>query len=61
MESNGVKIGFHIHEYTAIKNEYVILCCKSWGLKLDTPGLALEKAQDYIDEFLSNTGYAYIA
>ena len=61
IESKGVKIGFHIHEYKAIKKDFVILCCEACGLELATPGLALERAQEFIDEFLSNTGYAYRA
>jgi hypothetical protein len=61
IESKGVKIEFHIHEYKAVKKEYVILHCAGCGDNIVLPGLALEKAQEYIDEFYKNTGYAYIA
>jgi len=60
IESKGVKISFHIHEYKAIQNEYVILVCEGCGNNIDVPGLAIEKAQEYISEFYQNTGYAYI-
>jgi hypothetical protein len=61
IESKGIKIGFHIHSFTAIKVGYVILTCESCGLRLDVPGLAPENAEGYINEFFSNTGYAFIA
>jgi len=61
IESKGVKIAFHVHLYVAQKREYVALVCQECGSKLDAPGLALEKADAYIEEFLRNTGYAYIA
>ena len=61
IESKGMKISFHIHEYKAIKKEYVTLHCEGCGDNMVLPGLALEKAQEYIDEFYKNTGYAYIA
>jgi hypothetical protein len=60
IESKGIKIGFHVHNYKVTKKEYVILICESCGLKWDIPGLALDDAQEYINEFLDNTGYAYI-
>ena len=59
LESKGVKIAFHVHEYKATKEEYVTLVCEGCGDKLVFPGLSLDEAQDYIDEFLSNMGYAY--
>lgn len=61
IESKGVKILFHIHEYKATKNEYVILRCEGCGDSIHIPGLPLEKAEQYINEFFKNTGYAYIA
>jgi len=60
IESKGVKIKFHIHEYIAVRKEHVILVCESCGNKVDVPGLAIEKAQEYISEFYQNTGTAYI-
>ncbi len=45
IESKGVKISFHMHKYEA----------------LDVPGLSIDDAQAYIDQYFSNTGYAYIA
>ena len=60
IESKGVKILFHIHEYTAIRKEYVILHCEGYGENIHIPGL-LEEAEQYINEFFKNTGYAYIA
>jgi hypothetical protein len=60
LKSQGVKIAFHIHEYVAIKKEYVILVCNGCGNKLHAPGLAMENAQEYIDTFQSNMGYAYL-
>jgi len=59
IESKGVKIMFHIHEYKALIEEYVILYCEGCGSRLHVPGLALEKANDYIEEFFKNTGFAY--
>ena len=61
IESRGVKIDFHIHEYKAIKKEFVILQCEGCGDSIHIPALPLDKAQEYIDEFYQNTGYAYIA
>ena len=60
LESKGVKIAFHIHEYKPVKKDYVTLVCEQCGNKLVFPGLPLDKAQVYIDEFYENTGYAYI-
>jgi len=60
IESKGVKIMFHIHEYKVLKKDYVILHCEGCGSKLDTPGLSSDDAEAYIDQYFSNTGYAYI-
>ncbi len=56
----GVKIGFHIHEYRALQEDFVILYCEGCGLRLTAPGLSIDEAQVYIDQFFENTGYAYI-
>ncbi len=61
LESKGVKIAFHVHEYKATKEEYVILYCEGCRSRFDAPGLRLEDAEQYIKEFLANTGYAYVA
>jgi hypothetical protein len=61
LESRGVKIAFHIHQYKATREEYVILRCEGCGVRLHTPGLRLEEAEQYIEEFLTNTGYAYVS
>ena len=61
IESKGVHISFHIHEYIAIKKDHVILHCEGCGINLDAPGLPLEDAGKYIDECFVNTGYAYIS
>ena len=61
IESKGVKISFHIHQYKAIKKDYVILQCEGCRENIDVPGLPMEKARAYIEEFYKNTGYAYIA
>ena len=57
--SKGVTISFHVHQYKAIRKEHVILVCESCKDHIDVPGLALEKAEEYINEFFQNTGYAY--
>ena len=57
----GVKIGFHTHMYQALKEDFVILYCEGCGLRLTAPGLSIDEAQAYIDQFFENTGYAYIA
>jgi 5-methylcytosine-specific restriction endonuclease McrA len=61
IESKGVKIQFHIHEYKALKKDNVILFCEHCGDKWDVPGLSMNEAQAYINQFFVNTGYAYIA
>ena len=61
IESKGVNIAFHIHEYIALKKDHVILHCQSCGINIDVPGLSLEKASEYIDEYFLHTGYAYIS
>lgn len=61
IESKGMKISFHIHKYEALREDYVILYCEGCGLRLDVPGLAIDEAKAYIDQYFSNTGYAYIA
>lgn|GEM_PF-2112482 len=61
LESKGIKIAFHVHGYKATKEEYVILYCEGCRSRLDVPGLRLEDAEQYIKEFFTNTGYAYIA
>ena len=60
IESKGVKIGFHIHKFQAIRKDHVILYCEGCGVAWDIPGLSLDAAQAYIDEFFANTGYAYV-
>jgi hypothetical protein len=60
IESKGVKIYFHIHKYQAIKKDYVILYCQDCRNRLDVPGLSLDDAQKYIDEYFTNIGYAYV-
>jgi hypothetical protein len=60
IESKGVKIHFHIHKYQAIKKDYVVLYCKDCENSLDVPGLSLDDAQKYIDQYFANTGYAYV-
>ena len=61
IESKGVKILFHIHKYRAWKEDYVILYCEGCGDKLDVPGLSMNDAESYIEQYFVNTGYAYIA
>jgi hypothetical protein len=61
IESKGIKVGFHIHQYKALKEDFVILCCEGCGLRLTTPGLSMDDAEAYIDQFFVNTGFAYIA
>jgi hypothetical protein len=61
IESKGVKISFHIHQYTARIKDYVILCCDSCGTTLDVPGLSMDDAQEYIDRYFSNTEFAFAA
>jgi hypothetical protein len=61
IESKGVKIQFHIHEYRAIAEGYVILHCEGCGSRWTVPGLSFDDAQAYINEFWTNTGYAYAA
>jgi hypothetical protein len=56
-----VKIAFHVHEYIPIKKEYVIVHCEGCGENIHIPGLPIEDANAYIEQFFSNTGYAYIA
>jgi hypothetical protein len=60
LESKGIKISFHVHNYIALKKEYVILHCEGCGENIHIPGLAIEDAKAYIDQFFSNTGYAYV-
>src|ERR1044071_9396897 len=55
IESKGVRIKFHGHEYRARAEDYVIVCCASCGNQLTVPGLSLDNAQEYIDEFWPNT------
>lgn len=61
IERKGVKISFHIHKYEVRKKDYVILHCEGCGQNLDIPGLSPDDAKAYIDQYFSNTGYAYIA
>ena len=61
LESKGVKIAFHVHEYKAAKESYVILYCEGCRDRIAAPGLQFEDAEKYINEFFANTGYAYIA
>jgi 5-methylcytosine-specific restriction endonuclease McrA len=49
------------HDLSFYQNEYVILYCEGCGSRLDVPGLSIDDAQAYIDQYFSNTGYAYIA
>ena len=51
IESNGVNIAFHIHKYEALKKDYVILYCEGCGDRLDVPGLSIDDAQTYIDQY----------
>jgi hypothetical protein len=60
IESKGVRISFHIHEYRPTRKEYVILICDGCGDRIHLPALAMEKALEYINEFYQNTGFAYI-
>ena len=60
LKCKGMKILFHIHEYKATRKEYVILHCEGCGDSVHIPGLPLENAEQYINEFYKNTGYAYI-
>ncbi|MBI5950076.1 MAG: hypothetical protein HY865_00330 [Chloroflexi bacterium] len=59
LESKGVKIAFHIHEYKATKEEHVILYCEGCRNRIDVPGLLPDEAELYIEQYFSNTGYAY--
>ena len=61
IESKGVNISFHIHKYEALKKDYVVLYCEGCGESLTVPGLSIDEAQAYIDQFFVNTGYAYMA
>jgi hypothetical protein len=61
LESKGVKISFHIHEYKAKRKEYTILHCEGCGHEVHIPGLPFKEAEQYINEFFKNTGYVYIA
>lgn len=60
LESKGVRISFHIHEYQAFMDGYVILICNDCGDRIHLPGLEMENASEYIRMFYQNTGYAYI-
>ena len=59
LESKGVKIVFHIHDYQVVKGEFVTMHCEGCGHKLDFPGLSPDEAEVYIEQYFSNTGYAY--
>lgn len=59
LESKGVKIAFHIHDYQVTQGETVILHCEGCGHKLDIPGLSPDEAEIYIKQYFSNTGHAY--
>ena len=59
LKSKGVKIAFHVHDYQAIKGEFVMLHCEGCGNKLDFPGLLPDEADVYIEQYFSNTGFAY--
>lgn len=61
LESKSVKIAFHIHEYEAIKEEFVTLRCYGCGRFMQFPGLRFEDAEQYIQDFYINMGYAYIS
>jgi hypothetical protein len=61
IESKGVRILFHTHKYLALKEDYVILYCEGCGSKLDVPGLSMNEAEAYINQYFANTGYAYFA
>ena len=61
IESKGVKIRFHVHQYRALKEDYVILYCEGCGSRLTVPGLSMNEAKAYIDQYFVNTGYAYVA
>jgi hypothetical protein len=59
IESKGVKVRFHIHKYRALKEEFVSLQCEGCGTTWTVPGLAIDQAQAYIDQYFVNTGYGY--
>ena len=61
LESKGVKIAFHIHKYKAVKEENVTLRCEDCGQSMYIPGLKLEDAQAYIEEYFTNTGYVTVS
>jgi len=56
-----VKISFHIHEYKVLSEFYMILYCEGCGQRLLAPGLSIDDADAYIDQYFKNTGYAFIA
>ena len=49
------------HDLSFYQKDCVILYCEGCGQKWDVPGLAMDEAQTYIDQFFVNTGCAYIA
>jgi hypothetical protein len=59
LETKGVKIAFHIHDYQVVKGEFVTSHCEGCGHKLDLPGLSPDEAEVYIEQYFSNTGYSY--
>lgn len=59
IESKGIKMSFHIHEYQTIQEKYVIFLCRVCGDRKVAPGASIEEAQAYIDQYLVNTGYAF--
>src|SRR6185369_1172538 len=41
IESKGVKIKFHVQQYLARVEDYVILCCEGCGTRLTVQGLSM--------------------
>lgn len=60
IESRGVKVRFHIHKYEARDEGLVVLYCTGCRSTLTVPGLGMDQAKDYIDQYFVNTGHAYI-
>jgi hypothetical protein len=61
VESKGIKIRFHTHNYKAPDEDCVKLYCGGCGNKLTVPGLSIDEAEAYINQNFVNTGYAYTA
>jgi hypothetical protein len=62
IENKGVKIRFHIHNYVALEQDGLVnLYCESCESRINVPGLSLNQAQSYINQYFLNTGFAYTA